>query len=389
MRSTSFIRMLRQWKPRYFDIGVNFSDSMFTGNYHGSQKHAGDLDSVIARAKAFNVDRVLITASNIQESKDHFDLVRAHPEIFYSTAGVHPCTVAEEFYGKEVNSQEAYDSKLHQLKQTIEEGAAKGYVKAIGEIGLDYDRLHYTPRDQQMEAFDRQLQVAALLKHLQLPLFLHMRAACDDFISILKPYLDRGDIAGGVIHSFTGSQEELSKLLPLGLFFSINGCSLKTTENLETAKQIPIDRLMIETDAPWCEIRKSHAGYHYIQRYPNKFYPETTVNTEDNIVNPAVLLASKEVAGYTKGKVDDNLPFYSVKKEKFDDLVALGSRYEEDKCFSLGLWKYPLVKSRNEPVNVGHVAQVLCGIHGFSTDEEIENFIDTVYENSCNAFKVR
>ncbi|KAG7194535.1 uncharacterized protein KQ657_004750 [Scheffersomyces spartinae] len=333
---------------------------------------------------------MLITASSIKESKEHFDLVKAHPEIFYSTAGVHPCTVAKEFYAP----VPLYDTKLATLKDIIEEGATKGYIKAIGEIGLDYDRLHYTPKEQQLEAFERQLQLAALLKHLHLPLFLHMRAACDDFIRILKPFIDRGDIVGGVIHSFTGSLEELTKLLPLGLFFSVNGCSLKTQENLETVKHIPINRLMIETDAPWCEIRKSHAGYHYILRYPNIYYPETAINTmEHNTTetdtDPAKVLTSNKVIAYTKGKLDDNLPFYSVKKEKFNDVVALGSRYEEDTGTSLDHWKYPLVKSRNEPVNVGHVAQVVCGIHGFTTEEEIKSFIDTVYDNSCQAFNVQ
>ena len=66
----------------------------------------------------------------------------------------------------------------------------------------------------------------------------------------------------------------MKKLLDLGFYIGINGCSLKSEDNLKVATLIPINKLMIETDAPWCEIRKSHAGYKYLTSYPNKFYPQ-------------------------------------------------------------------------------------------------------------------
>lgn len=68
----------------------------------------------------------------------------------------------------------------------------------------------------------------------------------------------------GVVHSFTGDLEEMKELVEMNLFIGINGCSLKTEENLEVVKQIPVDRIMLETDCPYCDIRNSHASAKYV-----------------------------------------------------------------------------------------------------------------------------
>lgn len=402
----------RPWVPRYFDIGVNFSDPMFQGFYNHSStpKHPPDLSDVIARAHLFNVKKMLVTASTIEESESHFLLCDKFPNDFYSTVGVHPCTVAEEFYTKA--SDEGYTeqesdecpTKLNKLKQLVEDGVKRGSVKAFGEIGLDYDRLHYSSKNQQLTMFRKQLEVIASLKHLQLPLFLHMRNACDDFIGVLKPFIDDGSIlkGNGVVHSFTGTTEELNKLLELGFYIGINGCSLKTEENLEVAKRIPTDRLMIETDAPWCEIRKSHSGYKFLTSYPNKYYPEIEIpqvqqlslepepsdETPNKKKNPKKNPPKKNPAI----KLDDFIPFPSIKKENYEkhmnavnDLKAQGTIEDGS---GIGVLAPPLIKSRNEPVHVGFVAEIMCKLHGLESDSDIETFIDTVYENSCKVFKI-
>ncbi|KAG7664901.1 pi038 [[Candida] subhashii] len=395
------------WRPRYYDIGVNFSDGMFQGRYHGSHgaKHPCDINQVIERAHLFNVDKMLITASNIQESEDHFALCEQYSNNFDSTTGVHPCTVAQEFYIKDDNGnytdtlREDVDEKLTRLKEIAIKGYELGHVKAFGEIGLDYDRLHYSNKHQQCEMFKRQLDVHAELKHLQLPLFLHMRAACDDFISILKPYIENGSIikGNGVVHSFTGTEDELAKILDLGFYIGINGCSLKTEENLIVASKIPIDRLLIETDAPWCEIRKSHASYKYITPYPNKFYPEIKP-IHENSPQPEseVVTASKRSKSENNGpvfKLDVNLPFPSIKKEYYGKHKEFTQKQKENSArpelveTRFGPLAHPLFKSRNEPVYVGFVAEILCELHGIKDEKEIESFIDLIFENSCKLFK--
>lgn len=415
LRSMSTVS--RSWKPRYFDIGVNFSDQMFQGCYNGSTtpKHPADMEKVIDRAHTFNVDRMLITASNIEESEEHFDLVDKHKGYFGSTVGVHPCSVAQEFYVRDEESGEStnqlrpdVDEKLSKLHQLTINGFEKGLVKAFGEIGLDYDRLHYSTKEQQLVMFRKQLEVIAKLKNHEIPLFLHMRSACDDFIATIKPFVERGEIrkGNGVVHSFTGTTEELTKLLDLGFYIGINGCSLRAEENLETVKLIPKEKLMIETDAPWCEIRKSHASYKFITPYPNKYYPEIKLDEpvkkeeSNDEVKAEVEDARKPKKQQPKSKLpivklDDFLPFPSIKKENFskhqDAIKVLkeSKKIEESVDYTkIGEFAYPLMKSRNEPVFVGYVAEIMCKLYGIEKDEDIENFIDLVYENSCKLFKL-
>ncbi|CUM65568.1 uncharacterized protein PRCAT00003214001 [Priceomyces carsonii] len=398
------IAKMSSWRPRYYDIGVNFSDPMFQGYYNNSStaKHNPDLDEVIQRAKCFNVDKILITASTIKESEEHFELCERYGNSFGSTVGVHPCTVAQEFFVKDEEKNEYtnalipnIDEKLSILKKVALSGQKSGYVKAFGEIGLDYDRLHYSTKEQQISMFKRQLEVYRSLENQNLPLFLHMRNACLDFIDIIGPFIDRGEIkkGNGVVHSFTGTQEDLERLLELGFFIGINGCSLKTDENLKVASLIPKEKLMIETDAAWCEIRKSHAGYKYITSYPNKFYPEIP---EESPEYGNQISGNKEQLSAKQGrspqvKMDEFLPFPSIKKENFNKhLSFINSLMQKEGPkklnTSVGIFSHPLIKSRNEPVFVGYVAEIMCHLYGIQDEKDIEEFIDLVFENSLRLF---
>jgi TatD DNase family protein len=100
-----------------------------------------------------------------------------------------------------------------------------------------------------------------------LPLFLHSRAAAEDFEGLLKERLEKLP-KRGLVHSFTGTMEEMRRLVELGFDIGINGCSLKTEENLEVVKEVPLERIQIETDGPWCEIRPSHASAKFLKDAP-------------------------------------------------------------------------------------------------------------------------
>ena len=186
-----------------------------------------------------------------------------------------------------------------------------GHAVAFGEIGLDYDRLFLSPKETQLKYFEAQLDLAV---ELHMPLFLHSRACSEDFETLLKPRLDQLP-KRGLVHSFTGTLEEMQRLVAMGFDIGINGCSMKTNENVAVVKEVPLERLQIETDGPWCEMRASHAS-----------------------------------AKYTKDAPE--LPGKAVKKEKWQ--------------------RGAIVKGRNESATIVHVAHVIARIKEISTEEVCE-----------------
>lgn len=95
-------------------------------------------------------------------------------------------------------------------------------------------------------------------------MFLHCRSAHDDLIKIIEANKEKIR-RGGVVHTFDGTLEQAKKLIALGFEIGINGCSLKTEANLEVIKALPNDKILLETDAPWCEIRPTHASHKHIK----------------------------------------------------------------------------------------------------------------------------
>lgn len=152
------------------------------------------------------------------------------------------------------------EDHFEQLEALIREAGPK--CVAIGECGLDYDRLTYSDRDTQLAVFPSHFDLA---EKTGLPMYLHNRNTGSDFLSLITANRDR--ITGGVVHSFTGSQEELAQLLDLDLYIGINGCSMKTAENIELVRQVPLEKIMLETDCPYCEIRKSSPAYKHIKTH--------------------------------------------------------------------------------------------------------------------------
>lgn len=170
--------------------------------------------------------------------------------ICYATVGVHPCS------SKDFDTHPSGPTALFSMLEMLAlDAKAAGRATAFGEIGLDYDRLFHAPKETQLKYFTAQLEIAV---KVQLPLFLHSRAAHVDFVRVLKGVLGEGleklEGRGGLVHSFTGSVEEMRELVGLGLHVGVNGCSMKTEENLEVVREIPLDRLQIETDGPWVSL---------------------------------------------------------------------------------------------------------------------------------------
>ncbi|TYZ64513.1 hypothetical protein PybrP1_010695, partial [[Pythium] brassicae (nom. inval.)] len=148
----------------------------------------------------------------------------------YSTVGVHP-TRCSEF--DENDEQLDADAYFAQLAAICEDGARDGRVVAIGECGLDYDRLEFCDKETQRKYFEKQFELA---ERMRLPMFLHNRNTDGDFYEMIAK--NRSRFSNGVVHSFTGSSEEALKLVELGLYI----------DNIETVRVIPTEHLMIETE---------------------------------------------------------------------------------------------------------------------------------------------
>ena len=105
-----------------------------------------------------------------------------------------------------------------------------------------------------------------LASEFNLPLYLVSRNAEKDFVGALKANFSKF-AAGGVVHCFTGTTNELKEVLALGLYVGVTGLSFRTEENLQIVKKIPLNKLVISTDCPFCPIKRSFAGSRYIKTY--------------------------------------------------------------------------------------------------------------------------
>lgn len=198
-----------------------------------SDQFDADREAVIARAVAAGVTTILAIGTG--EGPPHLDagiaLAEAHP-CFLATVGVHP-------HNAERVQPETY-SQLEAL-------AAHPKCVGIGEIGLDY-HYNFSPREVQQEVFQRQLELA---KKLRLPIVLHTREAWADTIKILKQHWDF--TLGGIVHCFSEGLEEAKEAVELNFHLGLAGVLTypKADRLREAASFVPLDRILVETDAPY------------------------------------------------------------------------------------------------------------------------------------------
>jgi TatD DNase family protein len=208
---------------QWIDIGINLAHDSFDL----------DRDAVIRRAAQAEVVQMMVTGSSAASSRQAIELARQHPKRLFATAGIHPHHAAD------------LDAELvAQLQELV----SLPEVVAVGECGLDYFR-DLSPRTVQRQAFHQQLELAGRIGK---PVFLHQRDAHEDFQAILREH--RAALVGGVAHCFTAGHRELVCYLELGLAIGITGwiCDERRGAHLlPLMREIPAERLMLETDGPY------------------------------------------------------------------------------------------------------------------------------------------
>ena len=205
---------------KYYDIGLNLFCKQFP-----------DPEKVIKEARDNKVCCIL-TGTDTKENKIINDFVKNHDA--FGTVGLHP-------HNADKARQEDF-----QLIEEILTGNDK--IVAIGECGLDYDRM-FSTKENQIRCLEKHIVLA---EKLNKPLFLHERSAADDFIKRLKKHPDI--CKKSVVHCFTGDKATLDKYLSLGFSIGITGwiCDDRRAKELRDAVHIiPLDRILVETDAPY------------------------------------------------------------------------------------------------------------------------------------------
>jgi len=310
---------------KYFDIAPNLGDPRFRGIVRGKQLYDDDLSEVLSRALDNGVQYLMITIGSIGEIEDVksvLECAKHHSSLtIVVTLGIHP-----------TRSKEWNETTKQIIIDMIKERDLP--VNAIGECGLDAERTHFATLEEQIPVFEAQLELAL---DLNLPLFLHNRKTTNQFLASLKKVAESRGVAistfKGVVHSFTDTAEEAKRILTeTELDIGINGASLREEWQLnELIPAIPLDRLHLETDSPWCDIRRTHASYVHV-------------------------------------------------KTKFEDITVKKEKLKE---------RSNMLQGRQEPAHIVQVAEVVHAMHAKDALKDALNFeemADLIFANSYKLF---
>ncbi len=206
--------------------------ALFDSHCHVDEpKFDDDREDVLTRMAEAGVTRYAVIGSDMATSRHSADFAAAHPGC-YAAIGIHPHE-AKGFVEDDL--------------QRLADWSKEEKVVAIGEIGLDY-YYDLSPRETQMTVCEAQMELAW---ELSLPVAYHIRDAHQDMLDIMKRH--KKHLTGGIIHCFSGSWELAKVYLSFGYYISLSGVITFKNANklLDVAKNVPIDRLLVETDCPY------------------------------------------------------------------------------------------------------------------------------------------
>ena len=207
-------------KIRYIDIGLN----LFSSQFH-------DRDRILTESLERGVS-FIITGSDMKSSQETCSYVRDHP--VWGTCGIHPH-----------NADRAADDDFQELENMI---SSEPSMVAVGECGLDFNRM-FSEKGNQIRCLERHIEIA---EKMGKPMFLHERDASDTFCEVFSHHPKAAKNA--VVHCFTGTRAEAERYLDMGFHIGITGwiCEDRRADDIRNAvKSIPLDRILLETDAPY------------------------------------------------------------------------------------------------------------------------------------------
>lgn len=203
------------------------------------EKLADNVGQVIEGAAAAGVKRLICVGTSLEDSQETVELAARYDNV-WAAVGAHPHGAhrIQDWAHRGVGDSADFLAELNRL-------ASKPKVVAIGEIGLDYYK-DYSPREAQIEILRAQIEVGLAAS---LPFIFHVRDAFADF----WPIFDEYEIKRGVVHSFSAGPKILDQVLSRGLYVGLNGIMTFTRDapQLEAARTVPLERLLVETDAPF------------------------------------------------------------------------------------------------------------------------------------------
>jgi TatD DNase family protein len=198
-------------------------------------KRHTDLDDVVNKAKSAGIDYMMSVCVTLKDYPAMAALIKDYDQVF-SSCGVHPL-----YYDEKIAGDQSIDEAL------LLEYASNDKVVAIGETGLDF---FYAPetKEWQIDSFRKQIRIA---KQLNKPLIIHTRNARQETLDIMSE--EGADQVGGVLHCFTESIEMAEEAMKMGFYISVSGIvTFKNAKELQAViKEIPLDRLLVETDSPY------------------------------------------------------------------------------------------------------------------------------------------
>ena len=222
-------------------------------------QYAEELSAFLADQQANGVEAILVPGVDKTSVKDVLEVCDKYPNYLFPALGLHPENVKEDWQEQLQVLKAAVDTRMHQLPTVNRQlstancqlstvncqlPTVNSNLIAIGEIGLDY-HWDVTFKEQQHEALREQMRWAA---QYDLPVMIHSREATEDTLKILREF----PTVKGVMHCFSGSHEVAKQVVDMGYYLGIGGVlTFKNCKLAEHLVGIPLERLVLETDAPY------------------------------------------------------------------------------------------------------------------------------------------